>query len=313
MSESPFDPEYQSAARFLPRGIARSWNLPLVRMLGALAAARLRIRRTSKSKRLGSGHRSRPPAGTAGGERGRCPPCCGSTAVGSCSARRSRTTRSVARSPTSSAPIVVAPGVPTGAQARVSQRPSTMPTRHSPGSRSATTSTPSRIAVAGASAGGGLAAQVALHASATSGEIRLAAQILVYPMLDDRTVHPDRPRTRAASGSGTAESNRVGWSAYLGHEAGAPEASPIAVPVAQRQPPRPPARVDRRRVRSISSTTKTWPTRTRLRAADVSMRDHRGRRRLPRLRRDRDRARPPPSVFRESMFATMRKALAAAS
>ena len=36
MPESPFDPEYQSAARFLPRGIARSWNLPLIRMLGAL-------------------------------------------------------------------------------------------------------------------------------------------------------------------------------------------------------------------------------------------------------------------------------------
>ena len=37
MPDSPFDPEYQSVARFLPRGIARSWNLPLVRFLGALA------------------------------------------------------------------------------------------------------------------------------------------------------------------------------------------------------------------------------------------------------------------------------------
>ena len=36
MSESPFDPEYRSVARFLPRGIARSWNLPLIRMIGAL-------------------------------------------------------------------------------------------------------------------------------------------------------------------------------------------------------------------------------------------------------------------------------------
>ena len=36
MPESPFDPEYQSVARFLPRGIARSWNLPLIRMLGTL-------------------------------------------------------------------------------------------------------------------------------------------------------------------------------------------------------------------------------------------------------------------------------------
>ncbi len=36
MANSPFDPEFESAARFLPRGIARSWNLPLLRMLGAL-------------------------------------------------------------------------------------------------------------------------------------------------------------------------------------------------------------------------------------------------------------------------------------
>ncbi len=36
MPESPFDPEYQSVARFLPRGIARSWNLPLIRMISAL-------------------------------------------------------------------------------------------------------------------------------------------------------------------------------------------------------------------------------------------------------------------------------------
>ena len=38
MPESPFDPEFQSAARFLPRGIARSWNLPLIRLLGGLGA-----------------------------------------------------------------------------------------------------------------------------------------------------------------------------------------------------------------------------------------------------------------------------------
>jgi acetyl esterase/lipase len=44
----------------------------------------------------------------------------------------------------------------------------------------------SRIAVAGASAGGGLAAALAHYARDRS-EIALAAQVLVYPMLDDRT------------------------------------------------------------------------------------------------------------------------------
>ena len=44
----------------------------------------------------------------------------------------------------------------------------------------------SRLGVAGASAGGGLAAALALHAR-DRGEIALASQALVYPMLDDRT------------------------------------------------------------------------------------------------------------------------------
>ena len=87
---------------------------------------------------------------------------------------------------------------------------------------------PERIAIAGQSAGGGLAAQIALHAR-DQGEIHLAAQILVYPMLDDRTVN----RTdldESAFRLWDNRANRVGWSAYLGHEAGSANASPIAVP-----------------------------------------------------------------------------------
>ena len=45
----------------------------------------------------------------------------------------------------------------------------------------------SRVAIGGASAGGGLAAALALL-TRDRGEISLAAQLLVYPMLDDRTV-----------------------------------------------------------------------------------------------------------------------------
>ncbi|WP_082957624.1 MULTISPECIES: alpha/beta hydrolase [unclassified Mycobacterium] len=70
-----------------------------------------------------------------------------------------------------------------------------------------------RVAVAGASAGGGLAAALALLAR-DRGEVPLAAQILVYPMLDDRSVGPEleNPGHRLW----TQGSNKFGWSAYLG-------------------------------------------------------------------------------------------------
>ncbi|WNG82426.1 alpha/beta hydrolase fold domain-containing protein [Mycobacterium sp. ITM-2016-00316] len=73
---------------------------------------------------------------------------------------------------------------------------------------------PVRLAVGGASAGGGLAAALALLAR-DRGEISLAAQLLVYPMLDDRTgLHADPHR--AARRLWNATSNRLAWSAYLG-------------------------------------------------------------------------------------------------
>lgn len=73
---------------------------------------------------------------------------------------------------------------------------------------------PGRVAIGGASAGGGLAAALALL-TRDRGEIDLAAQLLVYPMLDDRTVerkHLDNPGHRLWNQS----SNKYGWSAYLG-------------------------------------------------------------------------------------------------
>lgn len=72
---------------------------------------------------------------------------------------------------------------------------------------------PARVAIGGASAGGGLAAALALLARDRD-EVPLVAQLLVYPMLDDRSVGPqfDNPGHRLW----TQESNRFGWSAYLG-------------------------------------------------------------------------------------------------
>jgi len=71
---------------------------------------------------------------------------------------------------------------------------------------------PARVAIGGASAGGGLAAALALL-TRDRGEIDLVAQLLVYPMLDDRTVGKDfdNPGHRLWNQS----SNRFGWTSYL--------------------------------------------------------------------------------------------------
>ena len=88
--------------------------------------------------------------------------------------------------------------------------------------------TPDRIAVGGASAGGGLAAGVVLRAH-DEAEVPVAFQLLIYPMLDDRTVvRPDLDD--AACRMWTAPSNRFGWGAYLGAEPGVGEVSPYAAP-----------------------------------------------------------------------------------
>jgi acetyl esterase/lipase len=72
---------------------------------------------------------------------------------------------------------------------------------------------PDRIAVMGASAGGGLSAAVAQR-SYDEG-IPLRAQVLVYPMLDDRTTLRDDHAGRGRF-MWTPASNRFGWTSYLG-------------------------------------------------------------------------------------------------
>lgn len=69
-----------------------------------------------------------------------------------------------------------------------------------------------RIAIGGASAGGGLAAALAFLARDRA-EVTPVLQLLSYPMLDDRSVDPamDKPGFRLWN----AASNRIGWSAYL--------------------------------------------------------------------------------------------------
>jgi acetyl esterase/lipase len=71
---------------------------------------------------------------------------------------------------------------------------------------------PARVAIGGASAGGGLAAALALLAR-DRGEVSPAFQLLAYPMLDDRssaTAASDNHRLWST------RSNHFGWTAYLG-------------------------------------------------------------------------------------------------
>ncbi|MEZ5656649.1 MAG: alpha/beta hydrolase [Sphingobium sp.] len=86
---------------------------------------------------------------------------------------------------------------------------------------------PARIAVMGDSAGAGIAAGLALL-NRDRGCLDLAAQILVQPMLDDRTVEPDPEIAELALWS--HDDNSTGWSALLGDAAGGPDVSPYAAP-----------------------------------------------------------------------------------
>ena len=72
---------------------------------------------------------------------------------------------------------------------------------------------PGRLVVGGASSGGGAAAGLALLAR-DRGEVRLAGQVLVYPMLDDREVTASSREVRDPR-LWNHESNRLGWAAYL--------------------------------------------------------------------------------------------------
>lgn len=87
---------------------------------------------------------------------------------------------------------------------------------------------PSRIVIGGASAGGGLAAGLALLARDRD-EISVAFQLLIYPMIDDRNVTPSSHAITHPS-VWNRDANIAGWRAYLGGDIGGGDVSPYAAP-----------------------------------------------------------------------------------
>lgn len=87
---------------------------------------------------------------------------------------------------------------------------------------------PARLLIAGESAGGGLAAGVALMARDQGGPA-LAGQVLMCPMLDDRNQTPSSHELNA-EGIWDRGSNETGWRALLGEDCGGPSVSPYAAP-----------------------------------------------------------------------------------
>jgi acetyl esterase/lipase len=87
---------------------------------------------------------------------------------------------------------------------------------------------PDRIVLVGGSAGGGLAAALALLARDRGGPA-LAGQLLMCPMLDDRN---DSPSVHQMAGlpMWNRQANEVGWTALLGDARGGPDVSPYAAP-----------------------------------------------------------------------------------
>jgi acetyl esterase/lipase len=86
----------------------------------------------------------------------------------------------------------------------------------------------SRIAIGGGSAGGGIAAALALRLR-DEGGVRPLLQVLVYAMLDDRTAACTDPWPRSRR-LWSNKANSLGWNSYLGKPAGSADVSPLAAP-----------------------------------------------------------------------------------
>lgn len=84
-----------------------------------------------------------------------------------------------------------------------------------------------QLAVGGESAGGGLTAALTLLAR-DRGEVAVAFQMPLYPMIDDREITPSSRDNHAPVWDTAA--NRFGWRAYLGDRVGTEAVPPYAAP-----------------------------------------------------------------------------------
>lgn len=87
----------------------------------------------------------------------------------------------------------------------------------------------SRIAVMGESAGGGHAALLAIVAR-DRGVVPVALQVLIYPMLDDRTGSSRQVPPHIGAVGWDAKSNKYGWESFLGLAPGGKKVPAAGVP-----------------------------------------------------------------------------------
>ncbi|MER7165425.1 alpha/beta hydrolase [Micromonospora sp. NPDC000207] len=119
---------------------------------------------------------------------------------------------------------------------------------------------PDRIVVSGNSAGGCLAAGLALTARDRHGP-RLLGQMLQCPMLDDRCAAPSQLQL-ATAGLWDGTSNRYGWTALLGARRGTGEVSPYTAPArAEELAGLPPAFIDVGSVEALRDEAVDYATR----------------------------------------------------
>ncbi|WP_304186746.1 alpha/beta hydrolase [Phenylobacterium aquaticum] len=86
---------------------------------------------------------------------------------------------------------------------------------------------PARVGIMGESAGGGLAAALALLVRDRA-DYSLAFQHLIYPMIDDRTCVTADPHPYAGEFVWTPQANQFGWASLLGAAPGGEGVSPYA-------------------------------------------------------------------------------------
>ncbi len=208
MGGTEINPELRRVARFVPRQIVYPWSLPLLKRMPAT----LRRPRTDGVEVLtlpsGAGVRLYRPARTTAATPALLWIHGGGYLIGSPEQDDMLCRRFVER-----LGIVVA-----AARYRLApENPYPIPVEDCYSVLTWLASLPgidaNRIAIGGASAGGGLTAALAFLAR-DRGDVAPVLQVLSYPMLDDRTVDPslDEPGFRLWN----AASNRIGWTSYLG-------------------------------------------------------------------------------------------------